>query len=298
MIEIQQIRYFLAVSRYLNFGKAAQSLGVTQPTLSQQIQKLEADLRVVLFERSPKFVRLTADGSLFLPKAAHLLETYDQTLSVVASPKNELSGEVRLGFIPTIGPYVLPKIIRVLQRKAPQIRLFLSELTTTLLLEQLKQGVFDLAVLALPVHDTSLVTVPLGVEEFWIAVGKQHVLAQKNKVTLKEFVKHEVLMLKEGHCFRDQALEFCAQHNSQINVSFEGSSLVSVMNLAASGFGATLVPEMARHNAPKDLVFLPFAGTKPRRNIGLIWRFSYGLNLREKFVLQVLRESFGSSGEV
>ena len=289
MIELTPIRSFVLLSQLLNFGKAAKALGITQPSLSQQLKKLEGELKIQLFERGPHFVRLTAEGVTFLAKAQKVLESYDEAMRAVQLNKDQLVGTVRLAFIPTVGPYLLPKLIPVLRQKAPAIKLELYELTTTLLLEQLKQGAFDLGVLALPVVDSSLVSASLGVEEFVLAVSKDHVLASKPKARLLDISKEDVFMLKEGHCFREQALEFCAQHNTNLKVTFEGSSLVSVMNLVSANLGVTLVPQMATRNAAKDLRFVSFASPKPKRELGLVWRMSYGLKAREKFLLEVMK---------
>ncbi len=289
MIELTPIRSFVMLSQLLNFGKAAKVLGITQPSLSQQLKKLEMQLKAPLFERSSHFVRLTAAGVAFLPKARKVLESYEEALQTVGRDKDQLTGVVRLAFIPTIGPYLLPKLIKVLRHKAPAIKLELYELTTTLLIEQLKQGAFDLGVLALPTVDQGLVSASLGTEEFVLAVSKSHPLAAKRQVRLPDLTKEDVFMLKEGHCFREQALEFCAQHNTNLKVTFEGSSLVSVMNLVSANLGITLAPQMATHNAPKDLRFVSFVAPKPQREIGLIWRMSYGLKFREKFLLEVMK---------
>lgn len=289
MIELTPIRSFLVLSQLLNFGKAAKVLGITQPSLSQQLKKLEAELKSPLFERSSHFVRLTAAGVAFLPKARKVLESYDEALQTVGHDKDQLTGVVRLAFIPTIGPYLLPKLIKVLRQKAPAIKLELYELTTTLLVEQIKQGAFDLGVLALPIQDAGLVSASLGKEEFVLAVSKSHPLAEKRQVRLGDLTKDDVFMLKEGHCFREQALEFCAHQSSNLKVAFEGSSLVSVMNLVSANLGITLVPQMATHNASKDLQFVRFATPRPHREIGLIWRMSYGLKAREKFLLEVMK---------
>lgn len=289
MIEISHFRSFVVLSQTLHFGKAAEQLRITQPSLSQQIKKLEDELKVILFERNPHFVKLTRVGNQFLPHALKVLEAHDQALQVLSHDKNPLEGVVRLAFIPTIGPYVLPKLVKILRQKAPHIKLELYELTTTLLIEQLKQGAFDLGVVALPIQDSGLVSASLGKEDFVLAVSKTHPLALKRHVKLNDLSREDVLMLKEGHCFREQALEFCANHNSNLKVTFEGSSLVSVMNLVSANLGVTLVPQMATHKASNDLQFVKFASPQPHREIGLVWRMSYGLKAREKFLLEVMK---------
>lgn len=291
-MEIHQLKYFVAVAKELSFHKAAKAVGVTQPTLSQQIQKLEKDLGTKLFERSPQFVHMTLEGKRFLPYALQVLDVLKHAENEIQFKQQKLEGQLRVAFIPTIGPYVLPQLLKILKRKAPNLKLELFELTTSMLLEGLKHSHFDLGVLALPIEDSAIKNQKVGEESFFIACSKNHALAKKKEISIKDLKSQDLLILQEGHCFRDQALEFCTRYNKNVKIQFEGSSMSSVTNLAASNFGVTIVPEMVTTYSQKDLVFKPFSKPKPYREIGLVWRNSYQLNYSEIFFLKVLESLF------
>lgn len=288
-MELQQLRYLVALSQEMSFYKAAQKVGVTQPTLSQQIKKLEDELGEPLFERSPHHVRLTDAGKTFLGYAISAVDQLNLGKEELQKDKLQLKGVVKIAFIPTIGPYLIPKLLPRLRTKMPQVELKVYEETTSRLIENLKSGHFDLGVLALPVKDAALVEKVLAEESFYFAVHKKSPLARQKKVTLKEVKNEDLLLLQEGHCFRDQALEFCTRYQSSLNILFEGSSLASVMNLAASGYGSTFVPKLAKDKKySSDLVFLEIAPTPPKRQIGAVWRMSMGLSHVQKAVLEII----------
>lgn len=290
-MEIQQLRYIIALSQELNFNKAAQKVGISQPTLSQQIKKLEEELGEPLFERSPHEVRLTNAGRLFLPFARNALQNLKQGVDELKNTQSELSGTLSLAFIPTIGPYILPKVLKVLRKKAPKLKLKLYEETTSVLCENLKNGKFDLGLLALPLEDPSLVTKKLGTESFYLITSKKNPLSLKKTVTTHDVLGENLIMLKEGHCFRDQALDFCNLNERNFQLAFEGSSLVSVLNLVQAEEGVSFVPEMSlEHINKKNLTVLPFKGRTPKRDIGGIWRMTTPLNHTQKFVLSVIEE--------
>lgn len=292
-MDLQQIRYVVALAKEGSFQRAARSVGISQPTLSQQVKKLEDELGSPLFERSSHAVRLTVAGEKFIPFAMGALESLSAGSQMVRSEKNALDGLVKLGFIPTVGPYLLPVAIRKLQKQAPNLRLELFEETTSVLVESLKAGKCDLGLLALPVGDSALASRSLGAEEFYLAVSKKHPLASKKQIIASDLSDEPLLMLKEGHCFRDQALDFCRRGNASPQVTFEGSSLVSVMNLVASGDGITLVPKMTVDQTPHaGLKFIPFKDPKPMREIGICWRMTMPLTAVQRFVLDALGEAF------
>lgn len=295
-MEIQQLRYFREISREGNFSRAAENLHVTQPTLSQQIKKLEDELGVLFFERGRKEIRLTEDGKAFLPYAEEILSQMENAVLSLQEKKGQLKGMIHLAFIPTVGPYILPKILHRLQKEAPDLEIKLYEETTSVLLDNLKRGKFDLGLLALPIEDSSLVNRFLFEEEFYLAVSKKHDLAHRSFVTLKDIQQHNLLILKEGHCFRNQALDFCFSGKNDSQLIFEGSSLLSVLNLVAGSEGITLVPQMAiESHKNRDLKFIPFQGDIPKRKIGLIWRMSTPLNYLQKYLLKVLEESLNEN---
>ncbi len=292
-MELQQLRYVVALAQEFNFQRASKKSHVSQPTLSQQIKKLEEELGTVLFERSPQQVKLTATGEKFLPYAVGILDTLQKGINAVAEDTREVSGRLRVGAIPTIGPYLLPQIIIQLKKTAPKVILELYEETTSILVEHLKDGKLDLCLLALPIQDSGIVSRSIGKEEFYLAVAKRHRLAAKKSVTSKDILSENLLILQEGHCFSDQALEYCHRSRQDGNVIFQGSSLTSVMKLAETENGITFVPKMAvnSHSNP-ELVFIPFKPPKPEREIGIIWRISAPLNRAHKLFMETSLELF------
>lgn len=292
-MDLQQLRYLVALAKELNFQRAARSVGISQPTLSQQLKKLENELGRPLFERSPHSVKLTQAGEKFLPHALTALESLKIGATELQENEKRLQGIVKLGFIPTVGPYLLPAVIQELRKKAPQIKLELFEETTSVLISHLKEGKFDIALLALPIDDSSVVSKSFGSEEFHIAVSQQNPLAQKKNLSLKDIQECSLLILKEGHCFREQALDFCKRQGRHPQVTFEGSSLVSVMKLVASGNDITFVPAIAKQgSAVSGLKYIPFKNPKPTRELGVIWRMTMPLNRAQAFVIDSLERSF------
>lgn len=292
-MDLQQLRYIVAVHQDRHFQKAARRCGIRQPTLSQQIQKLERELGVALFERSPHGVSLTPAGESFLPQAMAMLESLDSAVRHLRQSSGDLSGRIRLAAIPTVGPYLLPPLIRALHRQAPQLTLELHELTTSMLLEHLKQGKVDLGILALPVDVPGLLTRSFGQEPFRLAVPRAHRLAGARRVSMKDVLKERLLILKEGHCFRNQMLSFCKLTARDPRILFEGSSLTSVMRLAAAGEGVTLVPHIAaepRQNP--DLAFVPFAPPEPRRELGVVWRITTPLTRAHEWLMELTETTF------
>ncbi|MBU0506158.1 MAG: LysR substrate-binding domain-containing protein [bacterium] len=290
-MDLQQLRYIVALSKELNFVRAAKRVGITQPTLSQQIKKLEEELGTPLFERSPHSVRLTNQGQTFLNYAIKALDSLSEGRQKIKESTHSLTGKISIAFIPTIGPYILPPLLKKLKKKAPELTLELFEETTSVLVDHLKTGKFDIGILALPIDDTSLVTKELGEEEFFVCVSKEHHLASKDKISINHMLNQDVLMLQEGHCFRDQALEFCSTHHANPNILFEGSSLVSVMNLAAANVGMTLVPKIAVNKGMySSLKFIPFSKPKPTRKIGAIWRMTFLPNYAQRFVMDCVED--------
>lgn len=292
-MEIHQLRYFVAVAREKHFLKAALSEHISQPTLSQQIQKLEKELGCYLLERSPRHVKLTDHGERFLTHALAILETIAKAKSDIKEDEAEPQGTISLGAIPTIGPYLLPPVIKKLRKAAPRVSLDLHDLTTSSLLESLKEGRIQMGLLALPINERSLATQTVGQEPFFLAVSENHVLASKKNVSVKDFSTEQILILQEGHCFREQSLDYCKLRSNSDRIVFQGSSLVSVMRLAAIGEGVTFVPKMAatpREN-PK-IKFIRFHSPEPTREIGIAWRMSTPLSNAQKLLIDIIEEEF------
>lgn len=272
-MELQQLRYVAALARYLNFRKAAESVHVTQPTLSQQLQKLEDELGTQLFERSPRRVRLTPAGERFVPYAMSILETAREAMQVVAQENEEAVGMIKIGVIPTLAPYLLPGLARRLQKRAPLLRLELIEETTSNLMEKLKSGTIELALLSLPIREEGFISEAICDEPFLLAVHAEHRLAKQTAVTPSDLKGERILLLKEGHCFRDQALSYCQAGRIETEMQFESDHLFTVMSLAASGYGITFIPAMAiNRRISANLAYIPFAAPVPKREIGAIMR--------------------------
>lgn len=292
-MEIQQIKYFVALAHEQSFQKAARRVFVTQPTLSQQIKKMEEDLHVPLFERKSSGVKLTEAGEKFLPFAVSILDHLEKGITLLQEESTDLVGTLAVGAIPTIGPYLFPQILMRIRKEAPRLKIVLYEETTSVLIESIKKGKIDIGILSLPIVDRGLVCKSIGYEEFYLAVARKHPLAKRKQVSPAIIKEERMLILQEGHCFADQALEFCKRQRHDSQVVFEGSSLTSVMGLVAVGEGVTLVPTMATNfNECETLAFIPFQAPKPKREIGLVWRISAPLSKTQHYFLDLVEDVF------
>ncbi len=277
-MDLQQLRYVVALHRERHFQRAADRVHISQPTLSQQVKKLERELGVPLFERSSRRVRPTAAGDAFAAKAAAVLETLEGASEEARRNAQELTGRLSVAAIPTLAPYILPPVLQALRRRAPKLTVEVHELTTSLLVEHLKEGRVDVGVLALPIEDRGLVSRSVGREPFYLATSRAHPLAARKKIRPDDLKAERLLILQEGHCFRQQSLEVCGRNADDPRVIFQGSSLSSVMRMAASGEGVTLVPRMAAEpRLHPGLAFRPFASPVPSRDLGFLWRVTTSL---------------------
>lgn len=295
-MELQQLRYVSALARELHFLKAAEKSHVSQPTLSQQVKKLEDELGSPLFERSSRKVRLTAAGKKFLPYALETLAAAEKGISALQKEEGEVTGTVKLGAIPTMCPYLIPQLLPRLKKSAPKVVLELYEETTSSLLERLRGGEIDLGLLSPPVQERGISVLVLGKETFYLAVSKKHRLAKAGRIQPGELASERLLVLQEGHCFGGQSLDYCKRTQQNPQVIFRGSSLLSVLRLAAQGQGVTFAPQMAvRANTDRDLKFVPFASPEPVRQIGLVWRLTSPLSRAHKLVMELMAEGVAGS---
>ena len=294
---LTELKYIVAVAREKHFGKAAEACFVSQPTLSVAIRKLEDELEVKLFERSAGEVAITPLGEEIVRQAQSVLEQAAAIKEIAKRGKDPLSGPLALGVIYTIGPYLLPDLVRNAIQRTPQMPLMLQENFTVKLLEMLRTGEIDCAILAEPFPDTGLAMAPLYDEPFMAAVPSTHPLAAKKSVTAAELKNETMLLLGAGHCFRDHVLEVCpefarfASNAEGIRKSFEGSSLETIKHMVAAGMGVTLVPRLS---VPRDALltvsrrrkgdetyirYLPIreqdGGPPPTRRVVLAWRRSF-----------------------
>ncbi len=274
---LRQLEYFSALAARLNFREAAESCFVTQPALSGQIAQLESLWGVRLFERDKKSVRLTSAGAQLLGGAREILRRTDELGELTRSFGAPLSGPLRLGTIPTVGPYLLPKVLPAVQKAYPELRLYLREDLTPRLLERLDAGDLDLLLLAIDVPLGKVATKELFSDPFFVAVPEGDPLAKLEQIELADIAEREVLLLEEGHCLRDQTVTLCEAAGSDEVPGFRGTSLGTVTQMVASGLGLTLLPELAveRESATTPgLATLPFGSQGPDRRIGLAWRSS------------------------
>jgi LysR family transcriptional regulator, hydrogen peroxide-inducible genes activator len=300
---LTELKYIVALAREKHFGRAADACFISQPTLSVSIKKLEEELDVKLFERSANEVSVTALGEEIVRQAQSVLEQASQIKEIAKRGKDPLAGSLRLGVIYTIGPYLLPALVRQVIAATPQMPLMLQENFTVKLLEMLRMGEIDCAILAEPFPDAGLAIAPLYDEPFMVAVPSTHELAEHSEISAEELKKQTMLLLGTGHCFRDHVLEVCpefARFSSDaegIRKSFEGSSLETIKHMVAAGMGVTVVPQLS---VPKEALvgkntaqsatkkraskaaqeepyvrYIPFSGTPPTRRVVLAWRRSF-----------------------
>ena len=279
---LTELKYIVAVAREKHFGRAADACYVSQPTLSVAIKKLEEELDVKLFERSAGEVTVTPLGEEIVRQAQSVLEQAAAIKEIAKRGKDPLAGPVTLGVIYTIGPYLLPELVRHSIAHNPQMPLMLQENFTVKLLEMLRTGDLDCAILAEPFPDTGLAVAPLYDEPFMAAVPMSHALAQRQSITAEELKAQTMLLLGTGHCFRDHVLEVCpefARFSSDaegIRKSFEGSSLETIKHMVASGMGVTVVPRLSVDaQAQPHVRYIPFAPPVPSRRVVLAWRRSF-----------------------
>ncbi len=291
---LTELKYIVAVAREKHFGRAADACFVSQPTLSVAIKKLEEELEVKLFERSANEVSVTPLGEEIVRQAQSVLEQAAAIKEIAKRGKDPLSGPLKLGVIYTIGPYLLPDLVRQTIARSPQMPLMLQEQFTARLLEMLRTGEIDCAIMAEPFPDTGLALAPLYDEPFMVAVPSTHPLAAHASITAQELKAETMLLLGTGHCFRDHVLEVCPEFArfsadaEGIRKSFEGSSLETIKHMVASGMGVTLVPRLSvpkdalepkarrRKDDPEYVKYIPFAeGDVPHRRVVLAWRRSF-----------------------
>ena len=292
---LTELKYIVAVARERHFGKAAEACYVSQPTLSVAVKKLEEELEVKLFERSANEVTVTPLGEEIVRQAQSVLEQAANIKDIAKRGKDPLAGPLKLGVIYTIAPYLLPDLVRQVIKRTAQMPLMLQENFTVKLMEMLRTGEIDCAILAEPFPDAGLASAPLYDEPFLAAIPMQHTLAAQTSVTTDELKKETMLLLGNGHCFRDHVLEVCpefARFSSDtegIRKSFEGSSLETIKHMVAAGMGITLVPRLSvpsgalvaktRRHADSLVKYLPIddglGGEPPSRRVVLVWRRSF-----------------------
>ncbi|HEX3660803.1 MAG TPA: LysR substrate-binding domain-containing protein [Acidobacteriaceae bacterium] len=244
-MEFHQLRYICAIADTASFSRAAERCQVAQPSLSQQVLKLEEDLGAKLFDRLGRSVRLTEAGRAFLPHARAIVAHMESARTSVAVQRADLRGKVAVGVIPTIAPYLMPQATAAFAKKYPEARLRIVEATTPVLIEGLRTLSIDLAILALPLRHKDLELFPLRREPLFAVLPKDHPRADAASIALRELRGSSFVMLRDGHCFRDLSLNVCAQARVTPRIAFESDQFSSVLGMVAAGVGVTIVPEMA-----------------------------------------------------
>jgi LysR family transcriptional regulator, hydrogen peroxide-inducible genes activator len=274
-IKLKDLRYLVAVADTRHFGRAAEKCFVSQPTLSAQLKKLEDYLGVQLVERQPKNVTLTEAGEQIVARARRILEASDEVVTLARAHRDPLAGRLRLAFLPTIGPYLLPRISQPIRKSLGRLELRLYEYQTEQMLEKLEAGEIDLGILALPIDAEGFETRELYQEAFTVAVPDQHRLAKRDSVRLEDLNGETLLLLEDGHCLRDQALEVCNRIDLHEKQDFRATSLETLRQMVATGAGITLMPELASKGAygnAKGVAIRPFTRPAPVRHVGGVWR--------------------------
>jgi len=267
-VELHQLRYFCAVARAGNFTRAAEDQHVAQPSLSQQIRKLEDELGAKLFDRFPRFARLTDFGKAFLPKAGEILRQVGQARTEIQEMSGAEVGTVAVGAIPTIAPYFLGPALARFASRHPAVSISVVEEITPILLDRLHSGHVDLVVLALPVRGEELISEELFREPLFAALPAGHRLAARKSLALSEIREDSFLLLKEGHCFRENALSACRRSRVNPNVVFESGQFSTIVSMVATGMGVSVVPAMAVEKHP-GCRFVPISDERALRIVGL-----------------------------
>jgi len=290
-ITLKQMRYFEALAQNGHFGRAADACAISQPALSMQIKELEETLGAALFERSARNIRLTALGEDFAVRVRGILRSVDELEDLARASTNLMAGRLRMGVIPTIAPYLLPTIVGNLTRQHLALDIHVRETLTPKLLRELAEGRLDAAIVALPVSEPSLTEVALFSEEFVLV--RPRVDADKPVPDGESLREMRLLLLEEGHCFRDQALSFCNMPSVHPRELLDGSSLSTLVQMVGAGLGVTLIPAMAVdvETRSADVAIARFAKPRPTRTIGMIWRKTSPLANQMVQVSEIVRQS-------
>lgn len=273
---LTQLEYILAVDKLKHFGKAAESCFVTQPTLSMQIQKLEDELQVTIFDRSKTPIKTTNEGKTIVEQAARIIKEQRRLFSIIDESKSELTGDFKLAVIPTLTPFLIPLFIQEFVKAYPKVNLKLEEAKTEDIIEMLKKDEIDAALLATPLHEKQIEERVLYYEPFYLFVNKGHEFTKKTKIKQDELNIDDIWLLNKGNCFREQVLNICAQTKDRAefgNINFESGNFETLKNMVLKGFGYTILPHMAVQDLPaaQKKLTRPFKAPVPTREISLVF---------------------------
>jgi len=276
-MNLKDLKYLVALADTGHFGKAAERTFVSQPTLSAQLKKLEQYLGVKLVERQPKNVQLTEVGKQIVVRARRMLDESDEIIALARNNTDPFAGKLKVGLIPTIGPYLLPRVMQKLRKALPHLGLMLYEHQTEALLKRLRDGEIDLGIMALPIAQDGLESRQLYEEAFTVALPNNHPLAAKSTIKVQDLKGQTLLLLEDGHCLRDQALEVCSRIEIREAEDFRATSLETLRQMVVAGLGITLLPETAVEppfGSQRGLTIRQFAKPAPTRTVGAVWRKS------------------------
>jgi len=271
-MNIRDLSYLVAVADLRSFVQAAEQCCVSQPTLSTQIKKVEQSLGVQIFERSNKKVLATELGEQIIKSARRVLLEVEHINELSKNSQNPLAGNLRLGAFLTLATYIFPNLVPIIKQALPEIRLILIEEKTDNLITQLKHGQIDAALIALPVKEDFLVTEKLFDDEFRLAVATDNLLAEKNIINQQDLEHQQLLLLDEGHCFRDQALQICQMNNAEEQQDVRATGLETLRQMVKAGTGITFMPNIAINEEDAGIKYIPFTAPIPKRSIALVWR--------------------------
>lgn len=290
-MNLRDLKYIVAVAHTKSFVKAAQQCFVSQPTLSMQVKKLEDSLGVKIFERNNKRVLITDVGELIIATAKHILQDVDLIEEISANAQNPLAGNFKLGAFPTLASYILPSLVPLIKNQLPHIRLILVEEKTDTLIQQLKNGDLDAALLAAPIKEDDLVAERLFDDIFKLAVSAQHHLAKQASINPSDLVGEPLLLLDEGHCLRDQALQFCQLNGAEEEQNVRATSLETLRQMVRANTGITFMPDIAIQNDDSNIRYIPFREPQPQRTICLVWRKTTPKSLLINKLKQLIQQS-------
>lgn len=290
-LTLKQFRYFEALAQHGHFGHAADICAISQPALSMQIKELEATLGLPLFERGTRHVRLTGFGETFAARVREILQSVEDLGELALAAQDQMAGRLRIGIIPTIAPYLLPRVIGDLTKAYPALDISIRETMTSKLLTETSDGRLDMAILALPISEPAFEETPLFTEEFVLVRPSAD---QAKPVPSPERLREmRLLLLEEGHCFRDQALSFCDMSARRPRELMDGSSLSTLVQMVGAGIGVTLIPEMAVPVETRSAAvsIARFDAAKPSRNVGMIWRRTSPMADRFRQIAEIVRHA-------
>lgn len=294
-MNLRDLQYLVALAETRHFGRAALRCHVSQPTLSAQLRKLEEFLGVSLIERRPRRVGLTPAGEAVVERARRMLRDAQDIRALARASQDPLGGQLRLGLIPTLGPYLLPRVAPRIQKALPKLQLMLHEYQTAPLVDRVVAGDLDVAILALPADTKGLVTRSLFAEAFMVAMPENHRLAARKRLKAADLAGEKLLLLEEGHCLRDQALEVCTRAGTE-EQDFRATSLETLRQMVAAGLGITLLPRLAAEGpfaSARGLVVRPFSPPAPARVIGAAWRRSTSRDAAIAAICDIIGRSGG-----